>query len=68
MPGAKAVGYFNPLIYQGIGASSAFDDIADGTNDAHDNMHGAYTAGPGWDASSGWGTPVGKQLLLALTR
>jgi kumamolisin len=68
MPGAKAVGYFNPLLYRGIGATSAFDDIIKGTNDAHNNLGGAYTAGPGWDACSGWGTPNGKNLLAALTQ
>jgi kumamolisin len=27
---------------------------------------GGYTAGPGYDADSGWGTPNGVQLLQAL--
>ncbi len=30
MPGAGSVGYFNPLLYQSIGATSAFKDITDG--------------------------------------
>ena len=68
MPGAKSVGYFNPLLYQSIGPTSAFNDITEGTNDAHDNLDGAYTAGPGWDACTGWGVPNGKKLLLALTQ
>ncbi len=39
-----------------------------GTNDAHGDINGAYTAGPGWDACTGWGTPNGKNLLAALTQ
>ena len=67
IPGSTPVGYFNPLLYKMLGKSNAFKDITSGTNDAHGNLGGAYTAGPGWDACSGWGSPNGKNLLLALT-
>jgi kumamolisin len=67
MPGSKAAGYFNPLIYNTLGKTTAFKDITSGSNDAHNNLDGAYTAGPGWDACSGWGSPNGKELLRALT-
>jgi kumamolisin len=66
MPGAKAVGYFNPLLYQKLGPTSAFNDITRGSNDAHGDL-GAYSAGPGWDPCTGWGSPNGVNLLLALT-
>jgi kumamolisin len=67
IPGATPVGFFNPLLYQSLGSTDAFKDIVSGTNDAHDNLDGAYTAGPGWDACSGWGTPNGKNLMKKLT-
>ena len=67
IPGSTPVGYFNPLLYKMLGKSNAFKDITSGTNDAHGNLGGAHTAGPGWDACSGWGSPDGKNLLAALT-
>jgi len=53
------VGYANPLLYGAATKAGAFDDITSGNN-------GAYTAGPGWDACSGLGTPIGATLLSAL--
>jgi kumamolisin len=38
---------------------SAFSDITSGDNEG-------YEAGPGWDAASGLGSPVGSKLLAAL--
>jgi kumamolisin len=55
----KPVGYLNPTIYQ-IPQDSAFRDIVQGNN-------GSYTAGQGWDACTGLGTPDGAKLLAALT-
>jgi kumamolisin len=55
----RPLGYLNPLIYGGIGASGAFRDIVSGNN-------GAYAAKKGWDACTGWGTPDGANLLAAL--
>ncbi len=60
------VGYFNPLLYSGLGASDAFRDVTSGTNDALGSLNGAYTAGSGWDACTGWGSPDGTRLLQAL--
>ena len=53
------VGYANPLLYGTAAKAGAFHDITSGNN-------GAYTAGPGWDACSGLGTPIGTALLSAL--
>jgi len=61
--GGRTVGYWNPLLYTSIGSTSAFFDITSGNNDALGNLGGAYTAGVGWDACSGWGTPNGGNLL-----
>jgi kumamolisin len=54
----KPVGDVHAAIYQ-VGAS-AFRDITQGNN-------GAYQAGTGWDACTGWGSPNGQALLDALS-
>ena len=61
--GGRTVGYWNPLLYTSIGSTTAFFDITSGNNDALGNLGGAYTAGAGWDACTGWGTPNGSNLL-----
>jgi kumamolisin len=52
----KPAGFVNPLLYQSTGATN---DITAGNN-------GAYSAGPGWDACTGLGSPVGSGLLAVL--
>jgi kumamolisin len=54
----KPVGYLNPLLYAASGAAS-FNDITSGNN-------GGYSAGAGWDACTGLGSPNGTRLLAAL--
>ncbi len=53
------VGYLNPVIYVLPPAARAFRDITRGTN-------GAYSAGAGWDACTGLGSPDGANLMAAL--
>ena len=54
------VGFLNPLIYAApVKGSGAFNDILVGNN-------GAYKATTGWDACTGWGSPVGTTLLARL--
>ena len=54
------VGYLNPTLYQQLaGQAGTFRDITAGNN-------GSYSAGPGWDACSGWGSPNGTAILQAL--
>jgi kumamolisin len=55
----KSVGYLNPILYQS-GENGSFRDITSGNN-------GDYSAGPGWDACSGWGSPNGAVLLQSLS-
>jgi kumamolisin len=58
----KPFGLMQPLLYAGasVGQSPAgFRDITSGSN-------GAYTAGPGWDACTGLGSPDGTALLSVL--
>jgi len=52
------LGYVNPLLYVAK-AEAAFHDITSGNN-------GDYSAGPGWDACTGLGSPNGSALLAAL--
>lgn len=57
-------GYLNSLLYRlagrgGGGGNAAFRAITHGEN-------GAFRAGPGWNACTGLGTPLGDRLLEAL--
>ena len=54
----KPVGFLQPQIYA-ASAASGFHDITQGNNVG-------YTAGPGWDACTGNGSPDGAALLSAL--
>jgi kumamolisin len=57
--GGTRVGFLNPLLYGGVGAGGAFRDITSGDN-------GAYQARTGWDACTGFGSPIGTALESAL--
>jgi len=56
----KPIGFLNPQIYVQTVEASGFHDITSGNN-------GAFSAGPGWDACTGLGSPVGAQLLAAVS-
>jgi kumamolisin len=53
------VGFLNPLSYGSLAGMGLFNDITTGSN-------GRYSASAGWDACTGWGTPIGIKLLRAL--
>jgi kumamolisin len=58
----QSFGLPQPLLYAGVTAGTAaagFQDITSGNN-------GAYSAGPGWDACTGLGSPNGTTLLPIL--
>jgi kumamolisin len=59
------VGYLNPLLYSTIGNAGAFRDITQGNNDMT-GLVGGYKAAAGWDACSGFGSPIGTAILTAL--
>ena len=61
-----SVGYINPTLYLLPPSSGAFHDITSGNNDIGDVPNGAYSAGPGWDACTGLGSPDGQALISAL--
>jgi len=53
----QPLGFVNPALYaQG---ETPFHDVTSGNN-------GAYSAGPGWDACTGLGSPNGTKLLAAI--
>jgi kumamolisin len=52
------VGFINPALYN-MDESSCFRDITSGNN-------GAFSAGPGWDPTTGLGAPVGIQIMQSL--
>ncbi len=54
----QPVGYLHPKLYAPAAAATFFD-ITQGNN-------GAYSAGPGWDACTGLGSPNGAALLAVL--
>jgi kumamolisin len=56
----QPVGYLNPLLYQKVAAGGGFNDITSGNN-------GAYSAGPGWDACTGFGSPIGTAIEATLS-
>jgi kumamolisin len=55
----KPAGFINPLLYQNASIAADFHDVTSGNN-------GAYSAGPGWDACTGLGSPIGIQVATAL--
>jgi len=59
----KKFGLLQPLIYGGVTADAA----AQGFNDITQGNNGAYSAGPGWDATTGLGSPNGQALLTHLS-
>jgi kumamolisin len=55
----KPVGFLNALLYQQLNEAPDFNDVTSGNN-------GAYSAGPGWDACTGFGSPKGTEIAEAL--
>jgi kumamolisin len=51
----RSAGFLQPALYAAR-AKSAFNDITSGTN-------GGFSAGPGWDACTGLGSPIGANLV-----
>ena len=60
--GTGRLGFINPSLY--AMASSGFTDVTVGNNDLY-NV-GAYSAGPGYDAASGLGSPNGAAFFAGL--
>jgi hypothetical protein len=66
--GQSTVGFINPAVYAiGKGASytSGFNDITTGNN-TRSGSSSKFYAVPGYDLCTGWGTPNGSSLIIAL--
>jgi kumamolisin len=54
----KPAGFINPLLYKTASTAADFHEITSGNN-------GAYSAGQGWNACTGLGSPIGTQVAAA---
>lgn len=68
MQGKSSIGFINPALYE-IGSNPAmyqndFHDITVGNNIVFGSpANVGYSAGPGWDDATGWGTPNVANLI-----
>ena len=60
--------FFPPLLYQNNVATQGFTDIVSGNNASFPNPGKGYSAGPGFDAVTGWGIPNGQELLAQVAK
>ncbi len=59
----KSAGFIQPAIYSAKG-KAAFNDITSGTNFTGTPV--GFKAGPGWDACTGLGSPIGTKLIAVV--
>jgi subtilase family serine protease len=67
--GLSTIGFINPALYHigtNSGYTACFDDITVGNNTNNNVTH--YLAVPGYDLCTGWGSPSGGSLIIALTQ
>jgi len=63
------VGFINPAIYalaNSASYSAFFDDVVAGNNSTNTAAPSEFPAVPGYDLCTGWGSPAGGSLILAL--
>jgi kumamolisin len=58
-----SAGFLQPTIYSAAG-KAAFNDITEGTN--YQGTPVGFSAGPGWDACTGMGSPIGTKIVALL--
>ncbi len=63
--GKQRLGFLNPRLYELASKGNLFNNIVEGSNRPSKDYPG-YDAGKGFDACTGWGTPVGDKLFAAL--
>ncbi len=64
--GSASVGFLNPIIYA-IGVSSSYgSDFHDITFGNNNNSIGGFSAVPGYDLVTGWGSPNGQAMIDAI--
>jgi kumamolisin len=61
----RPVGWFNKSL-PAAAAAGAFHDVTEGNN-AVDDVARSFSAGPGWDPCTGYGSPNGERLVAALS-
>ena len=61
--GKPTLGFINPMLYRGSGAIGF--DVVEGNN-KHQFCKAGFSAGKGYDAVTGWGTPEMQQLRQVL--
>jgi len=69
--GGATVGFINPELYSlgnSTNRSSAFHDIVSGANPPTTGEQSGFTAVPGYDLVTGWGSPNGAGLIDLLAR
>jgi kumamolisin len=59
----KSAGFIQPAIYAAKG-KAAFNDITSGTN--YTGTPVGFKAGPGWDACTGLGSPIGTKVITVV--
>jgi kumamolisin len=63
--GKGTLGFLNDRLYRLAAGGGLFNDITSGTNRCQPDYPG-YDATTGFDACTGWGTPIGPELFAAL--
>ena len=61
--GKNTLGWLNPFLYAAGQAGGAFNDVT--TGNTNGGFGTGFPAAPGWDAATGWGTPIYDVLLQA---
>jgi len=61
----RRLGFLNPQLYGAIRQAGALHAITEGDNN-YEETAPFYSAGPGWNACTGLGTPDGMKILAAL--
>jgi subtilase family serine protease len=68
---SNPLGFINPALYaiaRGPAYHRAFHDVVTGDNSViwPTGVYTGYTAGPGWDPVTGWGSPDAQYLVPLL--
>jgi hypothetical protein len=67
--GVSSIGFVNTALYRigtNSGYTACFDDVTVGNNTNNSPTH--FLAAPGYDLCTGWGSPTGGSLIIALTQ
>lgn len=62
----ERVGWLNPALYRTLGPAGVLRDVTEGSTKPEPGVELGFDARPGWDPCTGWGTPDGQRLLMAL--